>query len=70
MANEYSNRRCPNAEHCPLYPRFSVQAALDFWKRRYCADEYHHCKRYQMGEAGETPPEGMLPNGEILFEKE
>ena len=36
------------------------------WIQNYCKDDYKSCKRYQMEKRGESHPDTMLPNGEIM----
>lgn len=47
--------------------RFYEEGKLEKkWIERYCKGDYKSCARYQMEERGETHPDNMLPNGEII----
>ena len=57
---------CENISKCPLYPHFTLEANLRFWQKSYCEANFEACARYKMAQAGQKPPELMLPDGKTL----
>jgi hypothetical protein len=57
---------CTHRNSCPMYGLFDSADQLDYWKQRYCFDEYSRCARYRAMLAGDTPPVQLLPSGRLL----
>jgi hypothetical protein len=49
-----------------MYKHFRIEASKDFFIARYCEGDFANCRRKKRRDAGETVPEKMLPNGELL----
>lgn len=58
--------QCPQATSCPLYSMFRDESALGIWKVMYCRKGFEKCERYRATQAGQVPPDDMLPNGKRL----
>ena len=57
---------CPHVQRCPMFPVFTLEAALEFWKEQYCFADYTRCERYKRGQCGEPVAKNMMPSGDIL----
>lgn len=54
---------CPHVESCALYPQFSLDALLRYWKSSYCQADHARCARFRLSSAGEPVPVTLLPSG-------
>ena len=60
---------CPHSESCPLYPQFSLDTLLKYWKTSYCEADYARCARYKLSQQGEPVPLTLLPSGRMMGPK-
>ena len=58
--------KCPHKDGCALFPMFNLKASLKTWQIRYCESDFEQCRRYQMTQDGELPPDNLLPSGKSL----
>jgi hypothetical protein len=58
---------CEYLEGCPVFARFRVEGAKNFWIRLYCQGlKQEECERRKLANVGELVPETLLPNGKHL----
>lgn len=57
---------CLYHPRCNLAALFTSRSAMLRWRREYCEGEYRECQRFQLEQAGQPVPEGLLPNGFVL----
>lgn len=58
--------RCSHADSCELFPKFGLRGALKVWQTFYCEGKFEECARFQLSQAGRSPPPNLLPNGREL----
>lgn len=71
--NSYGNYECcPSMTNCPLYPYFKNESSKKVFILRYCAGKFENCERRKrmMAEEIMEIPHNLLPNGELLKQKE
>ena len=54
---------CPKLDECPIFEKFSGDAAKQIWTRHYCKGNYEACARYQLSQKGKKAPITLLPDG-------
>ena len=57
---------CPYKESCELFPLFTTEKLLGFWKAMYCFAGYERCARYKLSLEAKPMPLTLLPNGKHL----
>ncbi len=60
------DRRCVHMDACPMFGLFQLAGTLSVWKVRYCTAAYETCERHRRACAGESIPQNLLPNGQLL----
>jgi hypothetical protein len=58
-----AERRCSNAESCPLFVQFTLEPSLRVWRGLYCLGNYESCARYRREVRGCAVPPHLYPNG-------
>ena len=59
-------RSCPHSTSCPLYPQFTMESFLRYWRTSYCDADYARCARYRLSAEGKPVPLNMLPSGNLM----
>lgn len=59
-------RSCPHSTSCPLYPQFTLESFLRYWRTSYCDADYARCARYRLSQEGKPVPVNLLPSGNLM----
>ena len=57
---------CPHSTSCPLYPQFTMESFLRYWKTSYCDADYARCARFRLSAEGRPVPLNLLPSGNMM----
>jgi hypothetical protein len=57
---------CPYAKSCALYPLFTNDTLLSYWKSSYCEADHSRCARFRLSTSGKPVPVNMLPSGNLM----
>ena len=60
------NTKCEHMDSCEMFKLFKLSGTLSIWQMRYCTGEFQNCERYQRSRGGDSVPDNLLPNGQLL----
>ena len=63
-------QECPKMARCPLFPEFTQKSVLRVFQTHFCRGAYESCARYKLAMSGRMPPPRLLPDGDMLPERE